>query len=137
MNAKVNSQVLDVISQSQTATMHANVVLTSGAGKAYQSVAQTAAIAVQDAADALRNVSTIATTAVGVAMAQYLATGEDKYAKVIDKAQQMMTGATADFTAIGTAAATVLNSFPTGAVAPAPGGSNGAHGSGSGSRHGQ
>ena len=63
--SNVNAQVIDVINQVQTATMSATVVKTSGAGKAYQSVAQSAAIAVQDAADALRNVSTNATTAAG------------------------------------------------------------------------
>ncbi|MBC2806418.1 hypothetical protein C3Y94_025010, partial [Rhizobium ruizarguesonis] len=51
--SNVNAQVIDVINQVQTATMSASVVKTSGAGKAYQSVAQSAAIAVQDAADAL------------------------------------------------------------------------------------
>ena len=110
----VNAQVVDVINQVQFATMSPQVVLTSGAGKAYQSVAQSSAIAVQDAADALRNISTIATTAAGVAMAQYLATGEDKYAKVLGEAQTMMTSATQDFSAIGMAAATVLKSFPSG-----------------------
>jgi hypothetical protein len=132
----VNAQIIDVVNQTQWATMHPNVVITSGAGKAYQSVAQSTAIAVQDAADALRNVSTIATTAVGVAMAQLLATGEDKYAKAITTAQQLMVGATADFTNIGAAAAQVLKSFPSGPTAPSsPGGSGGAPGSGSGSRH--
>ena len=70
----VNAQIIDVINQVQTATMSATVVTTSGAGKAYQSVASLRR-SPQDAADALRNVSTIATTAAGVAMAQYLATG--------------------------------------------------------------
>ncbi len=110
----VNAQIVDVINQVQTATMSPQVVLTSGAGKAYQSVAQTAAITVQDAADALRNISTIATTAVGVAMAQYLATGEDKYAKAMTLAQSMMTNATTDFSNIGSAAANVLKEFPSG-----------------------
>jgi hypothetical protein len=110
----VNPQIIDVINQVQLATMSPQVVKTSGAGKAYQSVAQSAAIAVQDATDALRNISTIATTAVGVAMAQYLATGEQKYADAIDKAQAVMQNATDDFTKIGTAAAQVLKSFPSG-----------------------
>ncbi|KAG0912768.1 hypothetical protein G6F31_021463 [Rhizopus arrhizus] len=92
--------------------MATTVVKTSGAGKAYQSVAQSAAIAVQDAADALRNVSTIATTAAGVAMAQYLATGDEKYARVLTQAQPMLPGATAAFTRVGSAAATVLKDFP-------------------------
>ncbi|QHB71476.1 hypothetical protein [Stenotrophomonas sp. 364] len=112
--SNVNAQVIDVINQVQIATMSPQVVLTSGAGKAYQSVAQSTAIAVQDATDALRNVSTIATTAAGVAMAQYLATGDDKYAKVLTQAQTMMQGATEDFTRIGTAAASVLKGFPAG-----------------------
>jgi hypothetical protein len=110
----VNSQILEVITQVQTATMGPQVVLTSGAGKAYQSVAQSAAIAVQDATDALRNVSTIATTALGVAMAQLLATGDDKYAKALAQAQGLMTSATVDYAAIGAAAAVVLKNFPSG-----------------------
>lgn len=111
---KVNAQVIDVINQAQLATMGPQVVMTSGAGKAYQSVAQSTAIAVQDAADAMRNISTIATTAVGVAMAQFIATGDPKYEKAIDKAQALMQGATTDFTAVGAAAATVLKSFRAG-----------------------
>src|SRR3954465_13164655 len=103
----VNAQVIDVINSVQMATMQPQVVLTSGAGKAYQSVAQSSAIAVQDAADALRNISTIATTAAGVAMAQYLATGDQKYTKVLDETQSMMKAATEDFGAIGAAAAQV------------------------------
>jgi len=110
----VNPQIIDVINQTHRATMAPQIVLTSGAGKAYQSVAQSSAIAVQDAADALRNVSTIATTAAGVAMAQYLATGLPKYKEVIQEAQTMVTGATQDFKAIGDAAAHVLKSFPSG-----------------------
>lgn len=110
----VNAQVIDTINQTQLATMSPQVVLTSGAGKAYQSVAQSTAIAIQDAADALRNISTIATTAAGVAMAQYLATGEQRYADALTQAQSLMKNATDDFTQIGTAAATVLRGFPAG-----------------------
>lgn len=98
---KVNAQVIDVINQVQLATMSPQVVLTSGAGKAYQSVAQSTAIAVQDATDALRNISTIAT-------------GEEKYAKVMAQAQALMQGATDDFAKVGSAAATVLKGFPAG-----------------------
>lgn len=110
----VDAQIIDVINQVQTATMSPQVVLTSGAGKAYQSVAQSTALAIQDAADTLRNISTIATTAAGVAMAQLLATGEDKYAKALQQAQQLMTSATTDFGNVGSAASTVLKNFPAG-----------------------
>lgn len=111
---KVNAQVIDVINQVQTATMSPQIVLTSGAGKAYQSVAQSTALAVQDATDTLRNVSTIATTALGVAMAQYLATGDTKYVTALTHAQEMMTSATTDFGKIGAAASDVLKNFPSG-----------------------
>jgi hypothetical protein len=114
MPANVDAQIVDVINQVQKATMAPQVVLTSGAGKAYQSVAQSAAIAIQDAADALRNVSTIATTASGVAMAQLLATGEPKYAQALSQAQNMMKSATEDFAQIGVAASTILKNFPSG-----------------------
>lgn len=110
----VNAQIIDVINQVQTATLSHQVVLTSGAGKAYQSVAQSTAIAVQDATDALRNVSTIATTAAGVAMAQLLATGDEKYVKVLTQAQNLVTQATVDYGNIGAAAALVLKNFPSG-----------------------
>jgi hypothetical protein len=114
MPSNVDAQIIDVINQVQKATMAPQVVLTSGAGKAYQSVAQSAAIAIQDAADALRNVSTIATTASGVAMAQLLATGEPKYAEALVTAQGMMKSATEDFAQIGAAASTILKNFPSG-----------------------
>jgi uncharacterized protein YoxC len=112
--SRVNPQVIDVINTVQRATMDPSVVKTSGAGKAYQSVSQSAAIAVQDATDSLRNMSAIAATAVGVAMAQFLATGEDKYAKAIEQAQKVMQGATDDFQKIGQSAADILDRFPSG-----------------------
>jgi hypothetical protein len=114
MPTTVDAQIIDLINQVQTATMSQAVVRTSGAGKAYQSVAQSAAIAVQDAADALRNVSTIATTAAGVAMAQLLATGDPKWELALNQAQAMMKSATDDFTQVGAAATTVLKNFPSG-----------------------
>ena len=89
---KVNGQIIDVLNQVQLATMSPQVVLTSGAGKAYQAVAQSTAIA----------------------MAQYLATGDEKYAKVMAQAQLLMQGATQDFAKVGAAAAQVLEGFPAG-----------------------
>lgn len=85
-----------------------------GAGKAYQSVAQSTAIAIQDATDNLRNLNTISTTAQGVAMAQFLATGESKYAKALELAQSMSTQAANNFLLVGTNAADVLKGYPSG-----------------------
>jgi hypothetical protein len=109
-----NAQVIDSINQVQLATMAPQVVTTSGAGKAYQSVAQSTAIAVQDSADALRNLSTIATTAIGVAMAQLLATKDVSYVGVITAAQQVMTQANAEFGQVGATAAAVIKGYPPG-----------------------
>lgn len=117
-NTSLNPQVVDLINQVQHAVMGPQVVLTSGAGKAYQSVAQTSAIAVQDAADALRNISTIATTAAGVAMAQLMLPANkpntEQYTNVLQEAQKMMTSAVGDFSAISNAAANLVKQFPSG-----------------------
>lgn len=110
----VDPQVIDAINQAQAAAMGGQVVLTSGAGKAYQSVAQSAAIAVQDATDALRNISTITTTAAGVIIAQMLVNPASPSASVLPKLQQVMADATADYIAIGAAAAGIVNEFPSG-----------------------
>ncbi len=104
--------VFDAVNATQKATLSSAVVTASGAGKAYQSVSQTAAIAVQDAADNLRNVSTISTTALGVAMAQFIATGEPKYKDAIKEAQGLVSVAAKDFATIGAAASSVLKEFP-------------------------
>lgn len=83
-------------------------------GLAYQSVAQSAAIAIQDAADYLRNMATIAATANGVALAQLLAkpgAGEE-YAAVLAATEQFMAGAVANFEAIGASVENVLKRFP-------------------------
>jgi hypothetical protein len=115
MAITVDPEIIDVINQTQRATMSPQVVLTSGAGKAYQAVAQSAAIAIQDAADALRNISTVATSARGAAIAQLLATPPNPAAaEALVAAQTMMTGAIADYAAIGAAAAIMVKEFPSG-----------------------
>ncbi|MBT0569621.1 hypothetical protein KIK84_04745 [Curvibacter sp. CHRR-16] len=112
--SNTNNQVVDAINQVQLATMGPQVVMTSGAGKAYQSVAQSTAIAVQDAADALRNISTIATTTMGVAMAQFLATKDPSYIPVINNAQQLISQATVEFGNVGATAANIVKAYPAG-----------------------
>lgn len=109
----VNPQVVDLINQVHRATLYEDRIQRSGAGKAYQSVAQSGAIAVQDATDALRNISTIATTAAGVAVAQLLATGNSQYVDALKEIQQMMTSASQDYATVSAAATTVVQNFPT------------------------
>ncbi|SFD51584.1 hypothetical protein [Pseudoalteromonas denitrificans] len=79
--------------------------------KSQQAVAQSTAIAVQDAADNLRNLSTITTTAIGVALSQLLATGDPKYSKVIEEAQKVMEKGTEHFASVGAKASKVLKDF--------------------------
>lgn len=108
----VSAQALGAIAAMQNAVMSPDVLRRAGAGKAYQSVAQSTAIAVQDAADHLRNVMTISTTAIGVALSQLLATGDTQYAQAIDEANSVIASAADQFKKVGENAAAILNSFP-------------------------
>jgi len=111
----VNSQIVSTVGAMQSATLNGNVIKLSGAGKAYQSVSQSSAIAIQDATDNLRNINTMATTAMGVALAQMLATGNAaQYSAVIDQANKMIAASTVNFTAVGTGASNLVSDFPTG-----------------------
>ena len=111
----INPQITSTLSAIQQTTLTGEVNKLSGAGKAYQSVSQSSAIAVQDATDNLRNINTMATTAMGVAMAQMLATGEvEKYSLIITAANTMITNGTANFSSVGTGAATIVSTFPSG-----------------------
>ncbi len=94
--------------------MAADIAKLEGAGKSFQSIAQSAAIVVQDATDNLRNVNTISTTALGVAMAQFLETGDMKYAQAIDLAHKISIDATDVFKKSGTDAADIIRGYPSG-----------------------
>ncbi len=98
----------------QSANLGPDMIVAQGAGKSYQSVAQSMAIAVQDATDGLRNTTTMATTAMGVALAQFLATKNDEYLKAIAPAQGMITAATTNLTTVGSATTAILRAFPAG-----------------------
>ncbi len=95
-------------------SMTPQIIREEGAGKAYQSVAQSTALAIQDAADNLRNINSISATAIGVAMAQFLETKDPIYAQAIDIATKMSVDAANTFRMIGTNAADVLNGYPSG-----------------------
>jgi hypothetical protein len=107
----VNSQILGSIEAVNQATMSPLPARESGLDKATQAVAQSAAMAIQDATDNLRNSMTIATTAIGVAMSQFIATGDHGYKHVIDSAQDVIDKAAKQFKHIGTDSAEVLQGF--------------------------
>ena len=79
--------------------------------KAVQSIGQTTAIVVQDAADMLRNVNTIETTAIGAATAALLATKDVKYAEIIAGSLATMFIVAELYEFIGSNAAKVLKKF--------------------------
>ncbi len=114
--SSIDQALIDAVVNSRDAVMAQQTVITSGSGKAYQSIAQTAAIAVQDAADTLRNIQTIATTATGVAMAEWLASSgvTPDMDKFFQYTATMIQNATTDFTNIGSASSKIVNDFKPG-----------------------
>lgn len=109
----VNPQILDAVRQ--TTSFVTSAAGNNGAGIAYQKVTQAAAIAVQDAADFMRNLMTISATASGVAMTKMVENPEVNvalYTPVIAQAEAIATFAATQFTAVGAAAATVATTFP-------------------------
>jgi hypothetical protein len=109
--ATVDPVIIDAINQSQSATMGATQLTKGGAGRAYQVVAASAAIAIQDATDMLRNASTVSTTAIGVALAQMLE-GNPEGRNMLDAAQNTLTEAVKAYSAICAAASQSLKDFP-------------------------
>lgn len=114
-NDMVNKQIANSTEAIQQATLTGDIIRHSGAGKAYQSVSQTVAITIQDAADQLRNMGTIGTTATGVAMSQLLTSGNAaEYDEVFRNVQGMLTTSADNFKSISQTASQVLSEFPTG-----------------------
>ncbi len=74
------------------------------------SINQSIAVAVQSAADLLRNISTMETTVIGVASAAWLAEPENvAYEKIIQNATKNISFAVENLSKVGEAGKTVLN----------------------------
>lgn len=103
--SQINSQVLDP-----------QVVRTEGAGKAYQSVANSMAITVQDATDYLRTNLMVSAAASAVCIEKMVQDPSNvaKYGPVLAAAQANIATAIENFTQVGMAAANVLKNFPSG-----------------------
>ena len=110
----IDPSIIDAIDRTQHATISPPVELKQGAGKAYQAVAASAAMAIQDAVDVLRHTSTVATSASGMALAQFLATGDPRYLDALVQSQAMVDKAVTNLAAVSTAAAKVVKEFPSG-----------------------
>jgi hypothetical protein len=109
----VNHQVIDAIDKVRASVSSSGAVRDTGSGKAFNFVAQATAMAIQDATDNLRNVSTMSTTAIGVAMTQLISSGDTAtWTDVIRLAQNLVKSSADDFKNIGATAAVVIRSFP-------------------------
>ncbi|HEY0298244.1 MAG TPA: hypothetical protein VGB84_03405 [Arachidicoccus sp.] len=87
--------------------------VTADIGIAYHAVAQSTAIAIQDAVENLRNVNTIALTMIGAASAQAISdpASIDQMQKVIEMAQKITTDAIENLSKVGFATKEVLLDF--------------------------
>lgn len=113
-NASIDPSILEALNAAQEATMAPQVVLTSGAGKAYQMVAQASALAIQDAVDSLRAAGTLADAATAAALSQATATGEPRYLEIVRAMDDMRLASVAAFQARAAAAIETLKNFPSG-----------------------
>lgn len=107
----VNPQIVDAVQRSNESVL--KDARTTGSSVAYQHVAQSTAIAIQDAAEYLRSIAAISTATNGVALGMILA-GQNAQdaAQAIDKAKSAMEGAVEAFQSVGQTAATILQGFP-------------------------
>ena len=111
---EIPPELVDAINQMQTATLSHQVVLTCGAGKAYQLVAQSAALTIMDAGDLMRAAATLAVFVKTMALTKYAITGEEKYARAAAAGQAMLAEAVADYSEMCAAAAEAVQEFPAG-----------------------
>lgn len=81
-------------------------------GSAHHAIAHSSAIAMQDATDNLRNLNTLSTTAIGVALSQYVLTGDPKYGEMIEQAQKIVSNGADNFEMVGTKVASVFKQLP-------------------------
>ncbi len=99
--------------ETYTAPVHASIV-PEDSGIAYRAVAQSTAIAIQDAVENLRNINTVALTMIGAASAQSISdpSSVDQMQKVIEMAQKITEDAIANLSKVGTATNQLLMNFP-------------------------
>jgi hypothetical protein len=107
----LQAQIAEAIDQAKAAAPNHKLPEAEGAGAAFHLAAQSAGIAVQDAANALRNATTIAAAASGAAMAQFLATGDPACLVLLAHARKMVDDAIADSATIGAASARIVRDF--------------------------
>lgn len=113
-DGSVDAEVIDAINQATMAVMSPQVAVASGAGKAYQMVAQSCALALQDATDSLRNVNMLADATAAAALSQLMSTGDERYQLILDATVAMRSQAVEIYSKAAAAATTALKNFPSG-----------------------
>jgi hypothetical protein len=109
-----NETIIDAVTTTNDIVNSLQTITAQGAGKAYQSVAHSSSISIQDGIDYLRNVSTIATAGIGVATAKLISTKDPQYAEIIGQLQGVVKDAAEITKTIGMNAGNVLSNFPIG-----------------------
>lgn len=83
-----------------------------GASRSYQLVAQSAALAVQDATDHIRNVNTIGAAAMGAGIANFLTTGNPQHIDTLhEQTKALNEEAVSNFKSVGDNASSVVNTY--------------------------
>lgn len=96
-------------------TLDPEVIRLQGAGKAYQSVAQSMAIAIQDATDYQRGVMSIAQAAIAVSTELMLKQKDpETYTEILSKVLSTVNSVEKTFKQVGLDAGTILRQFPVG-----------------------
>ncbi len=111
---KANPQLVDTLGQFREHVISEKVVKIHGSGVAFQAVSMSTAHAIQDATDYVRNVTTIATTAIGMALSKLVETKDPAYGKIIETAQQTINTAATNMKTIGAAATEIAKGYPVG-----------------------
>lgn len=118
-NSEQVKSSIELINQSN---LDPQVVKREGAGKAYQAVSQSMALAVQDATEYQRNLMALAQAAIGVSAEGMVKAAAEENASKIALYQQVIQNVQTDIVAkaienfgkIGTKAGDILNDFPSG-----------------------
>jgi len=84
-------------------------------------VAHSLVLAVQDATDNLRHTTTVAQTAIGVALSRFMATGNAHHLHAIEPAQRAITDATHSLGSLAAQTASVLRTLATTPTPKSPG----------------
>ena len=109
---QIDPVIVDAVNQVMSAALTPGTIQASAAGKAARLVAASAALAIADAADALRGATTLAIVNSAMALTRYVMTGDERYATAATAGHVMMTDATRAYERVASAAVETVKGFP-------------------------